>query len=103
MVRASGTAISIKISLSRRSAPLTSGDDAVQHAHHIPSFMIIRQPLAIIDAENFHLFVVLEVGKEFGSDEEVLSTVGLASNIHHRIMNRAFRTLVHALIDFVNE
>lgn len=48
-------------------------------------------------AQNFHPLVVKQVWKQFRRDKEVLAAVGLAGHLHHRVMNRAFGTLVHSL------
>jgi len=67
------------------------------HVHHVAQIPLLREPLSVVNAKDLHALVVFQVRKKFRRDEEVLSTIGLASDLHHRIVDIAFRALVHTL------
>lgn len=69
----------------------------VDHAHHVPTKVSLGDPLSVVDAEDLHALVVVEVRKELGRDEEILSAVGLAGDVDEGVVYCPFRTLVHAL------
>lgn len=71
--------------------------ERLNHVHHITQAPFLREPLPVVDAQNLHALVVLQVRKKFGSDEEVLGTVVLACDFDHVVMNHPFSALVHAL------
>lgn len=47
--------------------------------------------------------MVDKVGQEFRSEEEVLSDVVFASRFNEHLVHVSFGTLIHSLIDFVDE
>ena len=75
----------------------------VDHVVHVAEVLLVRQPLAVVDAENLHPLVVVKVAQELGRDQEVLAAVLLASNVHQRVVHKPLRALVHALVDLVHE
>ena len=70
----------------------------INHAHHITTGTVFWQPLAVVDAEDAHALVVVQIGEELGRDEEVLATVRLAGDLDERVMHSALGTLVHTLL-----
>lgn len=72
-------------------------DIGIDHAHHVAHLAFFGKPFAVVDAKHLHAFVILKIRKEFGSDQEVLSAVGLAGDFDHRVVYVAFGTLVHTL------
>ena len=68
------------------------------HVVHVATCRrVFRQPLAVVDAEDLHTLVVLEVGQQLGRDEEVLCALRLAGNLHHGVVHHALGALVHTL------
>ncbi len=83
----------------RRSNPLIPVHKGIDHLHHITAdaHFRFRQPLSVIDAKDLHPFMVVEICKQFGRDEEVLPAVGLAGYGDKGIMHSAFVSRVHSL------
>ena len=69
----------------------------VNHIHHLARISIVRQPLPVIHAQDFHPFVIHQIWQQFGSDQEILSALGFASHIDHWIVHHAFGSLIHSL------
>jgi len=59
--------------------------------------------LSGVDDMHLHLLVVLETRQKFGGDEEVLTRVLLACNVHHALVYHAFVAGIHTLVDFVDD
>jgi hypothetical protein len=55
----------------------------VNHIHHLARISIIRQPLPVIHAQDFHPFVIHQVRQQFGGDQEILRALGFAGHIDH--------------------
>lgn len=68
------------------------------HIHHIAQISFLGQPFSIVNTEDFHSFVVIEIRQKLGRDEEVLGAFDFAGRFHQRVMNSTFSAHVHALI-----
>jgi hypothetical protein len=55
----------------------------VNHIHHLARISIIRQPLPVIHAQDFHPFVIHQVRQQLGGDQEILRALGFAGHIDH--------------------
>ena len=75
----------------------------VDKAHHIAHAGFLSEPLPIVDAENPHALMIVEVGQELRRDKEILSAVGLTCDFDQRVVHCALSALVHALVDLVDE
>lgn len=67
--------------------------------HQVPHTRLFWKPLAIVHAQDLHSLVVLEVRKQLGCNEEILSCIVFAGDVDHTIVHDAFCTLIHSLQD----
>lgn len=52
----------------RIGGPVPALHEPVNHAHHVSEVPFLRKPFPVVDAENLHALVVLEVRKELWGD-----------------------------------
>ena len=71
------------------------GDHPLHVSYTRPSRF--REPLSIVDAENFHTLVVLQARKQFRRDEEVLSAFSFAGHLYKLVVHCPLITLIHTL------
>lgn len=69
----------------------------IDHVHEVARHAGFGQPLAVVDAEDLHALVVVEVGEQLGRDEEVLAGFGLACHLDEGVVHGTLRATVHTL------
>lgn len=55
------------------------------------------------NAQHPHLGIITQSRQKLGCDEEVLRCVLAAGNLHHTLVDHAFVSGVHTLIDLIND
>lgn len=75
----------------------------VDHTHHVAAGVVIREPFAVINAEDLHALVITKVGKQLRGDEEVLPSIRFTGDVHQRVMSSPLIRHVHTLIDLVDK
>jgi len=73
------------------------------HVHHVAQIILFGQPFAVVDAKDFHAFMIMEVWEQLGSDEEILGAVGFAGGFNQGVVNSTFGAHIHTLIDLVDQ
>jgi len=71
--------------------------ESIDHRHHVAQSRFLRKPLSVIDAQDLHPLMVLEVRKQFWRDEEILRALRITCHLYHIVMHCPLRTLIHTL------
>lgn len=69
----------------------------IDHAHHIAEAAFFRKPFTVVNAEDPHALMIVEVGKKLRRNKEVLRAVLFAGHVDHGVVDVPFGSLIHTL------